>query len=209
MSPIEAAARPRMAASPAVVVETVTHRLTPRRGAPRSTPAGSESVTAAKCSSVTEPATSAVASVKASTAPQKGESITVAPRYGAGCPSNPPNTHMSVPTFTTNPVAPWFVPAFTRWVIEPMVMLPACAAVGAVHALTVPQASSGAARRAAGAAGVGAGGDAAAGAATLPHAPRRTAKQARIARIRQGWSRPLDGSSGAREPRLDFATDRG
>jgi hypothetical protein len=67
------------------------------------------------------------------------------------------------------------VPAFTVWVFDPIVTLPACVAVGAVHAFTVPQASSGASWSAAGADAVGIGVGAAAG-GSAPHAPTKTAR---------------------------------
>src|SRR5438552_8210645 len=197
MSAIEGAARPRATASPPDVVPTARHRLTPSGGAPSSTPAAIASVTAAKCRSVIAPAAPGVAALKARTAPQNGESIGVAPWYGWGCPSSPPNRHMSVPGFTTNPVAPWFVPAFTLWVVDPTVMLPGCTAVGAVQVFTGPHASSGAARSAAGAVGVGAGGDGVAGVATLPQATRTTARHATIGRIPQASRAPLRRSRAA------------
>jgi len=169
MSRIDGAARPRTAASPVDVVPTLTQRLTPRRGVPRSIPAGTGSEMAAKWSRVTEPARLAVAGVNARTAPQNGDSMTVAPWEIEVCPSRPPKRHMSLPGFTTNPVAPWFVPAFTVWLVDPRVMLPACVDVGGVHALTAPQASVGARNSTAGALGVGA----AAGIATVPQAASR------------------------------------
>ena len=79
MSRIDGAARPRTNASPAGVVATVTQRLTPSGGAPRSVAAGTEMVAAPKCRIVIDPAAVAVAGVNASTAPQNGDSTRVAP----------------------------------------------------------------------------------------------------------------------------------
>jgi len=131
---------------------------------------------------VIDPAAVEVAAVNARTAPQNGDSIRVAPWYGCACPSRPPKRHMSEPVVTTNPVAPWLVPAFTECVFEPIVIVPACVAVGGVHASTLPQASRGACISAAAVVGVGSGVGDAAG-VRVPQALRRTVTQPAMWRI--------------------------